>query len=371
MTLPSPTMHVKTALFLGAGASAFANQPTTRELMDLVRQRANNTAWSGQNSGGLVNFIVEHKIYTDVEKLYDGIDRMHRLRDIPNFLPIFLALHGSDTTFKNTLDDMAHLRSIIRDVLLDSFDIDLGSHETIKHMFDMVRLIMGAGETGGLRVFTTNYDTVMEAYADAGRLEIVNGFKHSGHLTRIWADEWARHTDRPPLYLTKLHGSVRWYKDGEGNIMESGDVKQRNMERDVMIYPTEGAKDYGREPFATMLRRFKKDMKDIDVLLVIGFSYRDEDIADIIINEVENGMALISVSPDAASDIRRVSHAYIETMEPRDYLLKTIGKRIVLINKKFQPDNADSMIKFLKTAYRFVRPHVRSAQGGNGKDAAP
>lgn len=337
----------------------------------MVRQRANSTAWSGQNSGDLVKFIVGHDIYTDVEKLYDGIDRMRRLHDIPNLSPIFLALHGSDAMLNNTLDDMAHLRSIIRDVLLDSFNIDLDAHETIKHMYDMVQLIIGAGETDGLQVFTTNYDTVMEAYADAGRLEIVNGFKHSGHLTRIWADEWARHTDRPPLYLTKLHGSVRWYKDGEDNIMESGDVKQRNMKHDVMIYPTEGAKDYSGEPFATMLRRFKEDIKDIDVLLVIGFSYRDEDIADIIINEVENGMALISVSPDAASDIRRVSQADIKTMESRDYLFKAIGKRIVLIEEKFQPDNADHMITFLKAAYRFVRPYVRSAQGWKGKGAAP
>ena len=351
---------MKTALFLGAGASAFAGQPTTKDLIDLTRERGGNIA------GGIskiIEIIINNDNYGDVEKLYDGIDRMLSVRNIPNVKPIFLTLHGSDSTFKKTMDELAYLRAVIRDILLESFTVTSDKHRSIVQMYDMVRSVVRGSGTDWLRIFTTNYDVVVETYAGKKRLEVVNGFEAGyDRLSRIWADNWDRPVDKPPLYLTKLHGSVNWYEDTDGNILEAGGIPQRDAKHDIMIAPTEGAKDYDQEPFPALLKHFEESIKDVDVLLVIGFSYRDEKIVNIIKDRLDDGMVLISVSPTAAADIHRVSNVNIGMVEAGGRAFKTADSGIVLIEREFKPDTIDDVRTSLEAAYGLVRHHAGHAR---------
>lgn len=354
---------MKTALFLGAGASAFVDLPTTKKLMDMVRKRADDIKMDGRSLSSITKLIVMNNDYADVEKLYDGIDMMLRIRsDIPNLRPIFDILHGSDGTFKQTLGELGNIRSVIRDVLLESFTIKSDTHNPIVQMYDMVRSVINDGRTDELRVFTTNYDTVMETYAHMAGLEIVNGFMDGGHLSRVWADNWDRSTDKPPLYLTKLHGSVNWYEDADGNIVEAGGIPQRDANHDIMIAPTEGVKDYDWKPFPALMKRFKESIRDVDVLLVIGFSYRDEEIVNIIKGQLDDGMALISFSTGAVADIRRVSDADVVTMLTDRPVIATAGTRIALIDRKFEPKTIKDMRPLLEVAYRHIQRHNRSVR---------
>lgn len=361
---------MKTALFLGAGASAFVDMPTTKKLMDVVRKRADGVKVDGRSLSDITKLIITNNDYTDVEKLYDGIDRMLRIRhDISNLGPIFGVLHGSDSTFKRTLDELGDIRSVIRDVLLESFSIKSDAHNPIVQMHHMVRSVISDGGTDELRVFTTNYDTVMETYAHMAGLEIVNGFTDGGHLSMVWADNWNRSTDKPPLYLVKLHGSVNWYEDADENIVEAAGIPQRDADHDIMIAPTEGAKDYGRKPFPALMQRFKESLRDVDVLLVIGFSYRDEEIVNIIKDRLGNGMALISFSPDAVADIRRVSDADVVSMHTDRPIITMAGAGIALIDREFGPEAIDDVRPLLEVAYRQIQRHNRSARR-KGRDTA-
>ena len=356
----------------------FADQPTTKEVMDLLRRHVESMAESDRGVSDIIWSIVHDDFYTDVEKLYGGIAQMRHLDKIPDFKPIFHALSANDSMFMNTLDELTELRSIVRGILLASFNISRGMREPIKDMYDMVISVIGDDGANGLQVFTTNYDVVMEAYADASHFEIINGFKRSGYLIKTWDNNWDRRTNRPPLYLMKLHGSVRWYEDDEGSVVESGDVIQRDMKHDVMIYPTEGTKYYGKEPFATILRRFKKEVKDVDILLVIGFSYRDEEITNIIQDRVNDGMGLISVSPDAVADIRRAFGVDAVIVDDTDFNLRTGGRflriagdGIILLDQKFESDAAPIMRYSLRVAYELARRQVRLAQGGQARNNEP
>ena len=82
---------MKTTLFLGAGASAFANLPTTKDLLQLLRSRLQKHG-NNPKSDTLLQDYVEHivgaKVYTDVEKLYDGIETIIAIRANPNCKPI-------------------------------------------------------------------------------------------------------------------------------------------------------------------------------------------------------------------------------------------------------------------------------------------
>ena len=361
---------MKTALFLGAGASAFVDLPTTKKLMGRVRKRADGVRVDGRSLSNITKLIVTNNDYTDVEKLYDGIDRMSRIRhDIPNLGPIFGVLHGSDSIFKRTLDELGDVRSVIRDVLLESFSIKSDAHNPIVQMHDMVRSVINDGGTDELLVFTTNYDTVIETYAHMVGLEIVNGFTDGGHLSMVWADNWNHSTDKPSLYLVKLHGSINWYEDADGNIVEAAGIPQRDADHDIMIAPTEGSKDYGRKPFPALMQRFKESLRDVDVLLAIGFSYRDEEIVNIIKDRLDDGMALISFSPDAAADIHRVSDADVVTILTDSPVIKTAGAGIALIDREFGPETINDVRPLLEVAYRLIQCRNRSARRKDG-DAA-
>ena len=358
---------MKTALFLGAGASAFVSQPTTKKLMDLVWERI-KTQESGVEISTITESIIQADYYTDIEKIYDGIDRMLRIRDTTtNVKPIVSALcDNEDTMVKSTLMELESVRDMIRDVLLASFDISESEYVLIVPMYDVVMDYI-SDQTDGIHVFTTNYDTVVEAYAHAKSFEIVNGFTDGGRLSRVWADHWERSTTWLPLYLTKLHGSVNWYEDADGNIVEAGVIPQRDPEHDIMIAPTEGPKDYSKEPFQSLMNHFKESIKDVEMLLVIGFSYRDEDIVDVIKDRLEHGMTLISVSPTATTDIRRVSDTDFKTVDFGDQALKTAtSARIILIEREFRSETIN--VDILKAAHKlteiyadvYTRPESKS-----------
>ena len=356
------TPHMRTALFLGAGASEFAGLPTTTGLMDGVRTRVKNTGKNVYNLDSVTEIIINQDHYKDIEKLYDGIDRMLRLRDdVSNIRPVFIVVEAN-STLKNTINALRRVRLVIRDVLLNSFDIKSDTHNTIRQMYNMVRSVIGGGGPGEFLVFTTNYDTVLEKYCDMNNLVVVNGFRQEGHLRRVWADKWT--TDAADyMHLIKLHGSIFWHEDSDGDIVETGTVAQRDYKHDVLIAPTEGVKDYDKNPFPALWKHFVEEIGKVDVLLVIGFSYRDEEIVGMIKDRLENGMALISVSLEPAADIKRVSDAKIETVEIDGQTLQTAGKGVVLVKQSFEPNNINMVRALLNAAFKFLREDGRLPVG--------
>lgn len=345
---------MKTALFLGAGASVFAGLPTTIGLMDGVRTRVKNTGKDAYNLDNITKTIINQDHYKDVEKLYDGIDRMLRLRDeVSNIRPVFTVVEAN-SALKNTIDALRRVRLVIRDVLLESFAIKSNTHNTIRQMYDMVRSVIGDGGTGEFLVFTTNYDSVLEKYCDKKDLDMVNGFRQEGRGVFVWRDEWS--TDAADyMHLVKLHGSIFWHEDADGEIVETGTVAQRDYKHDVMIAPTEGAKEYGRKPFPALWEHFEKKIEKVDVLLVIGFSYRDDEIVGMIKDRLKEGMVLISVSPSTVADVSRAFTTKIETVEIDGLTLKIAGGGIVLVEQKFEPSNIDVVRSSLAAAYKLIQ----------------
>lgn len=363
---------MKTALLLGAGASAFASQPTTREIMELLRDQVRQLEDEDGLDEGLQNYImgiVEDYTYDDIEELYDGIDRVINITTNHNSKPIISNMGDQEygVIDAKMIDGLVSLRSMIRKTLRGAFGINSDAQESIKDMYDMVWSIIKGSGTKEFRVFTTNYDLVVETYANGAGFEIINGFKPYHYRSGFWANIWDRGTDLPPLYLTKMHGSIYWHRDADGKIVETGSVADVDVDSDIMIAPTMGAKDYNREPFAALIDRFKAAIREVDVLLVIGFSYRDDEIVNIIKNEMENGMALISVSLDADTSVPRISDTEMETTEINGEYLKVVGPRIVLCDIEFGPYYVGELRTALDTAYAFIRPSIKRGRRKRGR----
>lgn len=117
---------MKTALFLGAGASKFVKYPATEELMGEVRERVRKRASELHRDSSCQNYItsvVEDETYSDVEKLYDGIVQIINTSKNPNCGPIISNTHYQNgITYEQINKELDDLLSIIDKILLDSFD---------------------------------------------------------------------------------------------------------------------------------------------------------------------------------------------------------------------------------------------------------
>lgn len=342
---------MKSALFLGAGASVFAGHPTTKQLLDRVWARIDRMDASGNGLSDLAKRMVGDRRYADVEDLYDGIRQMHNICGcgVSRARPPFSVQPG--TVPWRVLDEMTCLMSAIRDEMLESFSLDKNHHRLVRPMYDMVRSVMRGTGPDELLVFTTNYDLVMENYALIAGLKLVNGFEKYRYMTNRWRGSWPDVGNRIPLNLIKLHGSINWYRDVHGNVLDVEGIPDRDADHDIMIAPTEGAKSYFVEPFFTLLHRFGEELAGVDVLLVIGFSYRDRNVVNAIRARLRTGMVLISVSPTASHDIRRVSGAKPKAVDVGDVTLKTVGRNIILCELKFGPATYDAVRDALEAAY--------------------
>ena len=349
---------MKIALFLGAGASVFASQPTAAEMLKCVRDRVRDRKdeqYGNRKLKGYITSIVENSAYSDVEELYDGVDRIATIGKHSNCKPIIDKTIAKGISLGEIIDEMNGLKVTIREVLLDLLIIREGKIKLIKHVYDDVLSIMKYYETDKIHVFTTNYDAVVEEYCNETNLDVVNGFKPYRHKKSVWANAWDYDGMKPSLYLTKLHGSIYWSRDADGKIVETGGVEARDASDDIMIAPTEGVKEYDKKPFPELMCHFKKAIEGIDVLLVIGFSYRDKEIVSIIKDRVERGMILISVSPSTVTDIRNVFGADAKIKETNNQQIKVIGSKIILCEQEFGLDTDQTMNIALKMAYKRIQ----------------
>ena len=146
-------------------------------------------------------------------------------------------------------------------------------------------------------VFTTNYDLFSETAMDRLGIPYCNGF--SGTVERRFNPATFRYSLAEQLditsrkwtavdsflYLCKLHGSVNWIEESKGlfPIREIQKPSPGDSER-VMIYPTPAKQNasFG-SPYSDLFREFQtRVVREQSVLFVIGYSFEDEHINNII-----------------------------------------------------------------------------------------
>ena len=162
-------------------------------------------------------------------------------------------------------------------------------------------------EQGGLSIFSLNYDLCIEqAVADLGGVGVVNGFSEAG-----WNMIHFERNDA--LRLFKLHGSLDWVEDQAYGICStefprhtSAEDFEENMPP-LLIFGTD-TKLTGKDPFLTLLYSFASKLTECEVLIVIGYSFGDEYLNEIIEQRLRTNTALrlIVVSPNASKMVTTI-----------------------------------------------------------------
>lgn len=265
----------RTVFLLGAGASKPAGVPTTLEFsskflaqLDPSERRVLLPLWAE-----LETWAAESGRALDVELLYDVLQR--------------LARPGQDFLASRPLRQEAKLaeqdaQRLLRD--LEAFIVKsvLVMPEAVSYL-EPLRYFVTSGEP--LHVFTTNYDTCVEVLCEELRLR--------------WEDGFALHWDESmfdrvgiDVRLHKLHGSALWVVDEDGVYRRSISLPAAGPPESVesrvftgqkcqpmLLYPA--AKAGFNAPFVFNLHRLRALLETaslVTTLIVIGYSFRDDDL---------------------------------------------------------------------------------------------
>lgn len=197
------------------------------------------------------------------------------------------------------------LIKLIEEEIFTSINIDI-THPDKKKVLDTYKafyqkVTLRNKDLARVNVFTTNNDLFNEYAMDSLNINYINGF--SGGLTKFFNPGLFNYTFSKRMdtsiekfepvenmvYLYKIHGSVNWTEDKNNtnsffNIKEIPYSAENTNIHSVLIYPapTKQNKSLG-SPYVEMFREFqKKLLEQHTVLFVVGYSFSDEHINNII-----------------------------------------------------------------------------------------
>jgi hypothetical protein len=171
------------------------------------------------------------------------------------------------------------------------------------HITFIKRIISRPPELHKVNIFTLNYDILLEKGCEYSEVFCCNGF--SGFHNRFFSPSsfdlnlYLKSSKAKPfskaINLYKLHGSISWlptqknpynpYGLEEIQISTSDDV-DFDMIEDCIIYPIQSKKSHSLDlPYSELFRQFIEHLhKECSTLIVIGYSFLDEHINDLIAN---------------------------------------------------------------------------------------
>lgn len=188
--------------------------------------------------------------------------------------------------------------------------IDISGHQKF------IEAVFGSSRAGldfvrtPVEFFTTNYDTLLEDALALAEIEFQDGFVGGG--VAFWNVRNYASQAGTRAVVSKLHGSIDWYKPRSGtkNLLRvrHGDTYPGDG-GSVMIYPQ--ATKYlntQRDPFAEIFQRFRQRLShgNDHVLLVCGYSFGDEHInaeIEIAMSSSRNQLTIIAFNDEPEGEL--------------------------------------------------------------------
>jgi hypothetical protein len=189
--------------------------------------------------------------------------------------------------------------------------------ERIQKLHYIRNLVEICNDGCGVDIFSLNYDlcieTALQRYA---KREFTNGFTEQGWEPEVFDNE-------APVRLYKLHGSLDWIDDqayGLCSLQYPRNKWAENIEgegtKPLLIFGT-AHKLTPREPFLSLAYAFSQSVLKTTVLAIIGYSFGDEYVNQIVRQGIERNpkLRVLVVSPDATSQIKQTS--FLQGRKPR------------------------------------------------------
>ena len=195
---------------------------------------------------------------------------------IANWNQRFFELAGND--FKELKDFSQKLKEQLRDWILPTGYQDRARkyyNGFVKIGQDMIQF--------PLRVFSLNYDLCMESISsDAFRIEQGFGEDQVWHWRRMQSDLDERENievGNCGAYLYKLHGSIDWYRESDGQLRRSDNPSELGPEQSEIIFGREDKMTQASaDPYSYYFSQFRAALHSARLVVCIGYSFGDDHI---------------------------------------------------------------------------------------------
>jgi len=230
------------------------------------------------------------KVRTDVDPAYaSAIETLlghlapkdaGNLEALLNYVRSLAALPGSGDVRGVSMDVLSKLDAEICKVVRTHVDQTLPLGDS--PYFALALWISAVRRLVPTQIFTTNYDLLMEQALERQRVAYFDGFMGSREPS---FDLQAIEEDQLPnrwTLLWKLHGSINWSQDEQGNVIRRpADPADASS---ALVYPSHLKYDQSRRlPYLAMMDRLKAFMRRPGAILITtGFSFRDQHINEVI-----------------------------------------------------------------------------------------
>lgn len=149
-------------------------------------------------------------------------------------------------------------------------------------------------------IFSLNNDMVIENYFTENQNKPWRGF-----VSGDWRgfDEECIPNDFGGINLYKLHGSLDWVRLDSGDFKEEENLDEQEKghieeEHSPYLIFGQGTKTFSVEPFFTLIQHFRKKLKDRSYIFVIGYSFFDPYINNLLIDAVKGtSKKIIIINP--------------------------------------------------------------------------
>ena len=351
---------MKSAFFFGAGASACVDMPTTDKMLGFLRD------------DDRFKMLERSIIFQDIEEVYTHIE------DLSNpFIQLFMAEQNNKRPAELTYSERSDLdteivklrdpiikwqeqyKTKIHNYLVKSLDPNPRDVRDYNALLTKLREI-----DGNLKIITTNYDLLLDRSFDG---DWSDGFKPSiyGDQIKTWDDLWDSDPSKP--ILVKLHGSINWKDDSRHRKPKNRGIKKYKspIQGSMMLPLTLKDKEYWRDPYKGMLAKFRQIIAEIDLCVVIGYTFRDRQILDIIQERLQDNLHVLLLSPQA----KNVAYGRFEN--PTELIINAedggvncnarSGSRVYWCDIRFDLETVDTVLKIIG--------HVSETIGDNGIDS--
>ena len=309
---PSPVV-----VFSGAGASKPLGMPTMLEFQKSFADaltKDKKRLWYNIVRSAADRFKTNTD-YIDIEHVLTYIEHCEKFFGESSLL--WKRGYG-DRLGTPTIEQIHGFRQVlwsIRNEVLDKICATYVSPDPVKAtacfapLFEMLNRSSGQQSTN---VFTTNYDLTLEVLAESrpDDFELVDGFVKDSSGVEVFRNTYvSQFRSEHSIVLWKLHGSTSWV----GQLPTPTFSKMlpgtyiRGNARTIIIYPTKDkikSQNLSTSPFTQAyggLSSLLSQIDTVEVLLVIGYAFGDEEIVGVFKEglELNTDTKMIVVDPTA------------------------------------------------------------------------
>ena len=255
-------------LLLGAGVSKACGLPNIYDLTKKAKEGITNPKFN---------------------ELLDDNDTVENILNKTQQLKVLLKSGKEINTLKE--EDIVDIEKIIKKIISEDLSVEVDTD----NFYKLVLWLNFINRDYEKEIFTLNYDLLVEQALERASLPYFSGFIGNVKpffITDSVDDFHGVYVKQSWIKLWKLHGSLNFVKDQNDKIYI--DNTRSGSSENLLIYPSMDKYLSSRKaPYISYLDRLRKYLIDKEkIVFVLGYSFGDDHINEVIVNGLNNNYRL-------------------------------------------------------------------------------